>query len=143
MAGELPTGHPCHQLSNPSAQLFWCRHCMTGFPDPMQRWRHSKECKEIATQKKYGGYSQPNQPVHPLAKGDSPTHPPQADSPTSNKKKKAMDLRCYICRKEFVTINEMRDHVKRPCNKPEVKTPSISEDSDDGSPQTEEKVIIF
>ncbi|XP_076115626.1 uncharacterized protein LOC143083253 [Mytilus galloprovincialis] len=150
MSGEPPVGHPCHQLSNPSAQLFWCRHCMTGFPDPMQRWRHSKECKAISTQKKYGGYNHSNQQIHPfLSKYESPTPSPQSETSTPNKKKR-MDLKCYICKKEFVTINEMRDHVKRPCNKPEMKNElkdtfdslisANEEDSDDSVSQNEDKV---
>ncbi|XP_063398144.1 uncharacterized protein LOC134683046 isoform X2 [Mytilus trossulus] len=150
MSGEPPVGHPCHQLSNPSAQLFWCRHCMTGFPDPMQRWRHSKECKAISTQKKYGGYNHSNQQIHPfLSKYESPTPSPQSETSTPNKKKR-MDMKCYICKKEFMTINEMRDHVKRPCNKPEMKNElkdtfdslisANEEDSDDSVSQNEDKV---
>lgn len=153
MAAEPPVGHPCHQLSNPSARMFWCRHCMTGFPDPMQRWRHSKECKAISSHKKYGGHNPPNQhtgmlPLFP--KYDSPTPSPQSDASTPNKKKKSVDLKCYICKKEFITINEMRDHVKRPCNKPEIKNTlkdtydslilTNEEDSDDSVSQNEDKV---
>ncbi|XP_061178387.1 uncharacterized protein LOC133187032 [Saccostrea echinata] len=120
--------HPCHNLSNTEKQIFTCRHCMAKFYDPIQRWRHSKSCKKEAPPK--------SKDVSPSPNGTSKREYPAehaAKAGTSKKRqKKENPLNCLICKSVFNTLEEMKEHVKQPCNKPFVpKSQSLGQPNPD------------
>ncbi|XP_060080365.1 uncharacterized protein LOC132559757 [Ylistrum balloti] len=127
-AGGQSSSHPCHNLSNPSKRLFWCRHCMAKFIDPIQRWRHSKTCKKIVSSNPrqeivstdgrilqvVAGTTEGSVVVSNLAQMEEPE-----PSVSKRKIRKLVmnDLKCQICERVFVSLDEMREHVKHPCRK--------------------------
>lgn len=122
------SSHPCHNLSNPSKRLFWCRHCMAKFIDPIQRWRHSKTCKKIVSsnprQEIVSTDGRILQVVAGTTEGSvvvSNLSPPEEPEPSVSKRKIRKlvmnDLKCQICERGFVSLDEMREHVKQPCRK--------------------------
>lgn len=118
--------HPCHTLSNPSAQLFWCRHCMKIFEDPIQRWRHSKTCKKLVTSNPEQKIVGRDGRVLDVRAGNTENQvivtdiKAQKDKNGTRKPKNVSELNCYICKKEFDSFESMKEHVKRSCNRPEI-----------------------
>ncbi|KAK3103040.1 hypothetical protein FSP39_015953 [Pinctada imbricata] len=139
------SAHPCHNLSNPAAQIFMCRHCMAKFYDPIQRWRHSKICKKALAK------SNPEiQTPNPVKKAPSqlPSRKPedvieeeppvQVQTPPKKRKgngESSSNLSCVICKKIFINMEEMREHVRNPCNKPERVLPSRGDATIETNPQ--------
>ncbi|XP_033752332.1 uncharacterized protein LOC117336073 isoform X2 [Pecten maximus] len=126
--GGQSSSHPCHNLSNPSKRLFWCRHCMAKFIDPIQRWRHSKTCKKIVSsnprQEIVSTDGRILQVVAGTTEGSvvvSNLAPLEEPEPSVSKRKIRKlvmnDLKCQICERVFVSLDEMREHVKHPCRK--------------------------
>ncbi|KAK7491427.1 hypothetical protein BaRGS_00017256, partial [Batillaria attramentaria] len=123
------SNHPCHRLSVPAAKRFWCRHCMMVFEDAITRWRHSRSCRsggfdnfirrrEIETQalQKMAETLDPE-----MAMGPIPLPTGEAVAGCSK------ELCCFICRQRFMSLDEMREHVKYPCNKPaNLQRPSMT-----------------
>ncbi|XP_041367139.1 uncharacterized protein LOC121381841 [Gigantopelta aegis] len=124
--------HPCHRLSVPAAKLFWCRHCMEKFEDPISRWRHSKTCKTEGTLNMNKRKEQEAEAFKLFV--ESTTEPEQETELESSLQLTAAtvsppekipsvtqqtgtDLNCFICKKEFMSLDEMRAHVRTPCNK--------------------------
>ncbi|XP_062614391.1 uncharacterized protein LOC134276134 isoform X2 [Saccostrea cucullata] len=107
--------HPCHNLSNTEKQIFTCRHCMAKFYDPIQRWRHSKSCKKEAPPKGKDVSPSPNG----TGKREYPAEAAKAGT-SKKRQKKENPLNCLICKSVFSTLEEMKEHVKQPCNKPFV-----------------------
>ncbi|OWF50537.1 hypothetical protein KP79_PYT18252 [Mizuhopecten yessoensis] len=126
--GGQSSSHPCHNLSNPSKRLFWCRHCMAKFIDPIQRWRHSKTCKKIVSsnprQEIVSTDGRILQVVAGTTEGSvvvSNLAPLEEPEPSVSKRKIRKlvmnDLKCQICDRGFISLDEMREHVKHPCRK--------------------------
>ena len=123
--------HPCHRLSVPAAKLFWCRHCMEKFEDPISRWRHSKTCKTEGTLNMNKRKEQEAEAfklfVESTTESEQETEmdtSPQLTATVSPPEKvpsvtqqTGTDLNCIICKKEFTSLDEMRAHVRTPCNK--------------------------
>ncbi|KAL3842242.1 hypothetical protein ACJMK2_020278 [Sinanodonta woodiana] len=116
--------HPCHKLSVPSAKIFWCRHCMQMFEDAISRWRHSRICRGssgVGVQGKQNKdkngqvvqmYIKPDAIPYTAAllPGEKPQHKRLVNQTRA-------DLKCMICNRRFMTISDMREHVKDPCTK--------------------------
>ncbi|XP_052798186.1 uncharacterized protein LOC128230172 [Mya arenaria] len=114
--------HPCHKLSVPSAKLFWCRHCMQMFEDAISRWKHSRVCHAIRGYKRKNTnskvvqmYIKPDTVSYSsnVQPGQSVYHKPQV-------KKSSAELKCLICDTKFNSLNDMRNHVKNPCQKLDI-----------------------
>lgn len=133
---EKYSNHPCHFLSLPSARRFWCRHCMSVFEDAITRWRHSRTCRygvvsnfikrrELEA-KALQNTSKPDPIEARLEQSiDSPAIKPDEElsnvgsssSDGINKDDKgSSSYRCFICQSQFSSMEEMRHHVKYPCN---------------------------
>ncbi|XP_064602116.1 uncharacterized protein LOC135468038 [Liolophura sinensis] len=132
--------HPCHHLSEPLRNIFWCRHCMKIFTHPIDRWRHSKTCRDGAENSEEGGVSKQvslkegtlfrfgvwdTDPVISRPKSKSASQYgirlPGTGKVASHRgtvNPQNFDLQCFICRQPFQSIDEMRIHVKTPCSKP-------------------------
>ncbi|XP_050411088.1 uncharacterized protein LOC126825501 [Patella vulgata] len=125
---EKVSNHPCHRLSIPSAKLFWCRHCMQSFEDPINRWRHSKTCKTIGPSnhdkrleqepfalqtyvetKEKEVASQPQ-----LVEGIGGEH---VVIIKQEKNEPKSEYSCFICKRPFDSLEDMKEHVKYPCSK--------------------------
>ncbi|KAK6190046.1 hypothetical protein SNE40_001990 [Patella caerulea] len=125
---EKVSNHPCHRLSIPSAKLFWCRHCMQSFEDPINRWRHSKTCKTIGPSnhdkrleqepfalqtyvetKEKEVASQPQ-----LVEGIGGEHVVIIKQEKTEPKS---EYSCFICKRPFDSLEDMKEHVKYPCSK--------------------------
>ena len=122
------SNHPCHRLSVPAAKRFWCRHCMMVFEDAITRWRHSRSCRS-------GGFDNfvrrreiETQALQKMAE----TLDPEMVTPVAVPSEEggagcSKELCCFICRQRFVSLDEMREHVKYPCNKPaSLQRPSMT-----------------
>ena len=122
------SNHPCHRLSVPAAKRFWCRHCMMVFEDAITRWRHSRSCRS-------GGFDNfvrrreiETQALQKMAE----TLDPEMVTPVAVPNEEggagcSKELCCFICRQRFVSLDEMREHVKYPCNKPaSLQRPSMT-----------------
>lgn len=122
------SNHPCHRLSVPAAKRFWCRHCMMVFDDAITRWRHSRTCRT-------GGFDNfvrrreiETQALQKMAETLDPDlitsiQVSSGDGEAGNSK----ELCCFICRQRFISLDEMREHVKYPCNKPAtLQRPSMT-----------------
>ncbi|KAK7098608.1 uncharacterized protein [Littorina saxatilis] len=113
------SNHPCHRLSVPAAKRFWCRHCMMVFEDAITRWRHSRSCRS-------GGFDNfvrrreiETQALQKMAETLDPDMMTQMSAPSGEGTAgNSKDLCCFICKQRFVSLDEMREHVKYPCNKP-------------------------
>lgn len=113
--------HPCHKLSVPSAKLFWCRHCMQMFEDAITRWKHSRTCKgsrKVTDDKDLNG-----QVIQLYVKADKVSYqenniPGQGFVKYKpHIKKKSAELKCLICQNRFLSLDEIREHVKYPCRR--------------------------
>lgn len=122
------SNHPCHRLSVPAAKRFWCRHCMMVFEDAITRWRHSRSCRS-------GGFDNfvrrreiETQALQKMAE----TLDPEMVTPVAVPSGEggagcSKELCCFICRQRFISLDEMREHVKYPCNKPaSLQRPSMT-----------------
>ncbi|KAJ8299221.1 hypothetical protein KUTeg_023281 [Tegillarca granosa] len=122
----ITMSHPCHTLSNPSAQLFWCRHCMKIFEDPIQRWRHSKTCKKLVTSNPEHKIVGRDGRLLDVRAGNTENQviitdiKTQKDKIGTRKPKNLSELNCYICKKGFDSFESMKEHVKRSCNRPDI-----------------------
>ncbi|XP_046552713.1 titin-like [Haliotis rubra] len=129
---EKFSNHPCHRLSVPAAKRFWCRHCFEMFDDPISRWRHSKSCKNTSLSNMTRRREQEASALEAYCesttgkKMDSDGRNvvlPNLNPKTTNKayagpkENNWVDLSCFICKKQFTTMEEMKDHVRVPCNK--------------------------
>ncbi|GAB1598383.1 uncharacterized protein LOC115213796 [Argonauta hians] len=119
---ESSSNHPCHRLSIPAARLFWCRHCMQIFEDPITRWRHSKTCLNSSSRNIKKDRDGRTMQVFVNANNLSPCHIEESESKVVSRgvgtgKSPNTDLRCRICKKVFISIEEMRSHVRTPCRK--------------------------
>lgn len=99
------------------------------FEDAITRWRHSRSCRsggfdnfirrrEIETQalQKMAETLDPE-----MALGSVPLPSGEAAAGCSK------ELCCFICRQRFMSLDEMREHVKYPCNKPaNIQRPSMT-----------------
>eukprot|EP00106_Octopus_bimaculoides_P021456 XP_014788898.1 PREDICTED: serine-rich adhesin for platelets-like isoform X2 [Octopus bimaculoides] len=119
---ESSSNHPCHRLSIPAARLFWCRHCMQIFEDPITRWRHSKTCLNSSSRnvKK----DRDGRTMQVFVNADNLSHRQREENKLKSVsrgvgtgKSPNADLRCRICKKTFLSIEEMRTHVRTPCRK--------------------------
>ncbi|XP_036360987.1 serine-rich adhesin for platelets-like isoform X2 [Octopus sinensis] len=119
---ESSSNHPCHRLSIPAARLFWCRHCMQIFEDPITRWRHSKTCLNSSSRnvKK----DRDGRTMQVFVNADNLSHCQREENKLKSVsrgvgtgKSPSADLRCRICKKTFLSIEEMRTHVRTPCRK--------------------------
>ncbi|XP_041367560.1 uncharacterized protein LOC121382122 [Gigantopelta aegis] len=105
--------HPCHRLSIPSARVFWCRHCMQQFEDPISRWRHSKTCKPSKCPYSMSQKVDKEADALRLATGGEILLKPKSELSVSNN----LPYQCYICKKAFDSLQRMRMHVRYPCNR--------------------------
>ncbi|KAL4224996.1 hypothetical protein ACF0H5_015691 [Mactra antiquata] len=119
--------HPCHKLSVPSAKLFWCRHCMQMFENAIARWKHSKKCHAIPGYKPKDHearvvqlYVKPDKVSYTsnIVPGQTVYHKPHV-------KKVSTDLKCVICDTKFDSLYDMRNHVKEPCQRSDIKPQSV------------------
>ena len=122
---ESTSTHPCHRLSIPAAKLFWCRHCMQIFEDPITRWRHSKTCLQSSSGKVRKDRDGSTMQVFLAANDLSVLRREQNRTQMINQtirlgQSPGTDLRCFICKTTFVSIDEMRAHVRTPCRKRET-----------------------
>lgn len=99
------------------------------FEDAITRWRHSRSCRsggfdnfvrrrEIETQalQKMAETLDPDMTLGPVS---LPTGEAVAGC--------SKELCCFICRQRFTSLDEMREHVKYPCNKPpNLQRPSMT-----------------
>ncbi|KAL8563202.1 hypothetical protein ACOMHN_029961 [Nucella lapillus] len=108
--------HPCHRLSVPSAKRFWCRHCMMVFEDAITRWRHSRSCRSAGFDNLVRRREIETQSLQKMAETLDPEMVTQISVPREDGS--SNDLCCFICRQRFESLDEMREHVKYPCNKP-------------------------
>ena len=89
------------------------------FEDAITRWRHSRTCRS-------GGFDNfvrrreiETQALQKMAETLDPDMMTQVAVPSSNSGAgNSKELCCFICRQRFVSLDEMREHVKYPCNKP-------------------------
>lgn len=102
---------------------------MMVFEDAISRWRHSRSCRS-------GGFDNfirrreiETQALQKMAETLDPeigmTHTalPASDTGTGPSK----ELCCFICHQRFLSLDEMREHVKYPCNRPSVlQRPSVT-----------------
>ncbi|XP_071100158.1 titin-like [Haliotis cracherodii] len=129
---EKFSNHPCHRLSVPAAKRFWCRHCFEMFDDAISRWRHSKSCKNTSLSNMTRRREQEASALEAYCesttgkKMDSDGRNvvlPNLNPKTTNKayagpkENSWVDLSCFICKKQFTTMEKMKDHVRVPCNK--------------------------
>ncbi|KAH9518691.1 hypothetical protein Btru_005992 [Bulinus truncatus] len=135
------SNHPCHLLSLPSAKRFWCRHCMTVFEDAITRWHHSRSCRygvvnNFMRRRELEAKALQNTSVlnpvearleHSIQMSDlasrsvtattsrqEPVNLPDQDSFT-----------CFICHQKFLSMEEMRMHVKFPCSNSKIITSHV------------------
>ncbi|ESO91607.1 hypothetical protein LOTGIDRAFT_163332 [Lottia gigantea] len=144
---EKISNHPCHRLSIPSAKLFWCRHCMQSFEDPITRWRHSKSCKTggIENHEKrieqdvsaLQQYCESKQREDDISKQNHGTTTEILETVTGEqlvivkhetvenenevfeKIEQKGEYSCFICKRPFPSLEDMKEHVKYPCSKRE------------------------
>ncbi|KAL5006739.1 hypothetical protein ScPMuIL_015545 [Solemya velum] len=100
---------------------------MTIFENPIDRWRHSRECKNIASspdgrriKDKDGTTLQMYVGINEIVIGEAGKLSANGRTITQSAGpgvSAGTDLHCFICKKIFGTLEEMRDHVKNPCNK--------------------------
>lgn len=110
------------------------------FTHPIDRWRHSKTCRDGAENGEEGGVSKQvslkegtlfrfgvwdTDPVISRPKSKSASQYgirlPGTGRVASHRgivNPQNFDLQCFICRQPFQSIDEMRIHVKTPCSKP-------------------------
>ena len=117
------THHPCHNLSVPSAKRFWCRHCMQVFGDAITRWRHSRTCRSESFDS-YGRRREVD--TYALQKMAETLDPEMQTVVAAPGASCSTELRCFICRRHFLSIDDMREHVRYPCNKPAFVAPQQS-----------------
>ena len=105
------------------------------FEDPIQRWRHSRHCKHVpgnvpdgrrikdpngerlqmfATQRTVITPAKSLTSSSSMGSGKTPVRAPGSISGDCIQ----TDLSCFICKRVFMTMDEMRLHVRTPCNKP-------------------------
>lgn len=137
--------HPCHKLSVPSAKLFWCRHCMQMFEDAITRWRHSRTCKGSTAQNREKDLN--GQVIQLYVKPDKVSYQ-QNNIPGKNivnhkrqVKKNSAELKCMICKTSFLSLDEIREHVKYPCRRA-YDNSSLLLDSGSDTENTENPVCM-
>lgn len=120
---------PSHVPGFPESKKYVCRHCMQHFDDPKTRWRHSKWCipRDSSTGRKL--LDRNMRPLNVVVKRPA-EHVNLETARTRNLKSLAgPGLSCFICFKKFVDVEEMKVHVRNPCNKEpayneeEIETP--------------------
>ncbi|KAK3605530.1 hypothetical protein CHS0354_013153 [Potamilus streckersoni] len=138
--------HPCHKLSVPSAKIFWCRHCMQMFEDAISRWRHSRICRGSSGVGVQGKQNKDRngQVVQMYIKPDAIPYtaallPGQKPQHKRLVKQTRADLKCMICNRRFMTISDMREHVKYPCTKLYEGLNGVSEELNQFEPVLEIK----
>lgn len=136
------TNHPCHLLSLPSAKRFWCRHCMTVFEDAITRWRHSRSCRygvvnNFMKRRELEAKALQNTTVLNPVEARVEQSIQMADLASSTRTAKVRDengveilttpedFTCFICHKKFQSMDEMRHHVKFPCNASKIVTTKV------------------
>ncbi|GFO50624.1 hypothetical protein PoB_007712900 [Plakobranchus ocellatus] len=136
------TNHPCHLLSLPSAKRFWCRHCMSVFEDAITRWRHSRSCRygvvnNFMKRRELEAKALQNTTVlnpvearleQSIQMSDLASGPPTVQVKDENGVEilsSPEDFTCFICHKKFQSMEEMRHHVKYPCNASKIVTTRV------------------
>ncbi|KAK6973831.1 hypothetical protein BgiMline_025069, partial [Biomphalaria glabrata] len=136
------SNHPCHLLSLPSAKRFWCRHCMTVFEDAITRWHHSRSCRygvvnNFMRRRELEAKALQNTSVlnpiearleHSIQMSDLATKNVSAAT-TSRQENVIMpeqdSFTCFICHQKFLSMEEMRMHVKFPCSNSKIITSHV------------------
>ncbi|GFR84148.1 hypothetical protein ElyMa_004143800 [Elysia marginata] len=136
------TNHPCHLLSLPSAKRFWCRHCMAVFEDAITRWRHSRTCRygvvnNFMKRRELEAKALQNTTVLNPVEARVEQSIQMADLATGTRTVQVKDengveilstpedFTCFICHKKFQSMEEMRHHVKYPCNASRIVTSRV------------------
>ncbi|RUS89537.1 hypothetical protein EGW08_002655, partial [Elysia chlorotica] len=136
------TNHPCHLLSLPSAKRFWCRHCMSVFEDAITRWRHSRSCRygvvnNFMKRRELEAKALQNTTVLNPVEARVEQSIQMADLATGARTVHVKDengieilttpedFTCFICHKKFQSMDEMRHHVKYPCNASKIVTSRV------------------
>ena len=92
------------------------------FEDPITRWRHSKTCLQSSSGKVRKDKDGSTMQVFLTANNLSELRREQNKSRAISRsvgpgQSPGTDLRCFICKTTFVSIDEMRAHVRTPCRK--------------------------
>ena len=142
------TNHPCHLLSLPQAKRFWCRHCMTVFEDAITRWRHSRSCRygvvnNFMRRRELEAKALQNtvalSPVEARlgqsiqmsdladARGQMMDIQPEQETTVELQpgRNPSDAFTCFICHRQFETMEEMRHHVKYPCSSSKIITSRV------------------
>lgn len=104
---------------------------MQMFEDAITRWRHSRTCKgsaKINREKDLNG-----QVIQLYVKPDKVSYQ-HNNIPGKNIvnyrphiKKNSAELKCMICRRRFLSLDDIREHVKYPCRRVYDKSPNLSD----------------
>lgn len=110
---------------------------MQMFEDAITRWRHSRTCKgsaKISREKDLNG-----QVIQLYVKPDKVSYQ-HNNIPGKNTvnyiphiKKNSAELKCMICRERFLSLDDIREHVKYPCRRSFDKSQNLSESENIGS----------
>lgn len=110
---------------------------MQMFEDAITRWRHSRTCKgsaKINREKDLNG-----QVIQLYVKPDKVSYQhnnipgKNTVNYTPHIKKNSAELKCMICRERFLSLDDIREHVKYPCRRSYDKSQNLSESENIGS----------